>query len=102
VLAEVTVADGGDRAGEEAAAERGPRDEADVELARRREQVRLDRPPHRPFDLHRRYRVDGVRLPELGGGDVRQPEVRTSPSWTRSATAPTVSASGTCGSGKCG
>ena len=72
----VEVVDRADPAGEEAAAERAVGDEADPELAHRRQDLRLGiARPERVLGLQRRDRMDGVRAANRVRGRLGEPEV---------------------------
>ena len=79
VAAEVVLVElvgGAEAAAEEAAPERRVGDEADAELAQRRQDLRLDvARPQRVLGLHRGDRVDGVRAADRLRRGLAQPDV---------------------------
>src|SRR5262249_54410487 len=88
-------------AGQDAAAERAVRDEADAELTHRRQDLVFGlAAEHRIFGLQRADRMNCVRRIVAGAASER-PSHRTLPSRTSSAIAPTVSSMGVFGSTRC-
>ena len=102
VVAGIEIGRRGDRAGEEALAERAVRHEADPELLAGGEHFLLGTPPpQRVLALHRRHGLDCVRPADRRAAASDMPKCLTLPASMSSLTAPATSSIGTSGSTRC-